>query len=229
MSLDQGIADICTAPGIKPALHILEAIRVRVAGAAYGTGTDVTDPVRVKRMNQVIAGTDPVLIDSYATGSFFKLSPMEVTHIKRAFETNAGEIDVQAAMASGRLRSYRPEDIKPTPTFTATATATPLPTVPGEPTATATPILTPTLMPTATPVPAPCVRMPADGILDINPLLDAPLVPLAAIIGGVGIVVGRRLASSLPPAAGKHSPDGTGEDDGDARRGRRQARGSGER
>ncbi len=226
VNLDQGIADILTAPGIHSDLHILEALRVRVRGAAYGDGTDITDPSRVKRMNQVVAGTDPVLIDAYATATYFSRSPMEITHIKRAFESNVGEIDVEKAVASGLLRSFRPSDIKPTPTPTATATLTPTAAPSAESTAGASPTPIPSATPllTATPTAAPRRRIIDGEILDINPLLDAPLVPLAAIVGGVGMVVGRRLAGSLRPPVQQEndrvSDDAPPGDDADAGRGR---------
>lgn len=209
VNLDQGIADILTAPGIHSDLHILEAIRVRTRGPAYGSGTDITDPTHVKRVNQVVAGTDPVLIDAYATTTYFGRSPMEITHIKRAFESSVGEIDVEKAAASGRLRSYRPADIKPTPTPTATATLTPT-GAPAGPTATPLPSATP--VPTATPTRAPRQRFVDGEFLDIDLLRDAPLVPLAAVISGVGMVVGRRLASNLREPA-KDEGDGPDAED----------------
>ncbi|MGQ9684321.1 MAG: DUF362 domain-containing protein [Anaerolineae bacterium] len=200
-SLDQGIADIVGAPAIKADLHILEAIRVRVRGAAYGDGTDITDPDRVKRKNQVIAGTDPVLIDAYAAGAYFGRSPMEIMHIKRCFEAGLGEIDVNKALEAGQLRRFRPAEvlITPTPTAAPTATAsaasegTPAP----RPTAQAAAAPAPTVA-AAAPTPLPKSRTLGDSIMDLNPIVNAPLVPLAMVIGGVGMVVGRRLARQLP-------------------------------
>ncbi len=225
-SLDQGIADIGGAPAIKPVLYILEAIRIRVRGAAYGDGTDITDPARVKRINKLLAGTDPVLIDAYATASFFGRAPMELTHLKRCFEAGLGEIDVQKAAAAGLVRSYKPGDWKPTPTPTATATATPRP----EETATRIFLPTTTPVPTVAPTSAPKRRIIGDELLALDPILDAPLVPLAVVIGGVGMVVGRRLVGGLqqpavpeaaeptppakqPPAGAKRSGE-PGEGDG---------------
>ncbi|MCL6429446.1 MAG: DUF362 domain-containing protein [Anaerolineae bacterium] len=195
--LDQGIADIGTAPAIKPVLHILEAIRARVRGAAYGDGTDITDPDRVKRLNKIIAGTDPVLIDAWATANIFGRSPMEVTHIKRCFESGLGEIDVEKAIASGRLQRFRPAQVLITPTPTVTATPTPAPEV--QPTTVMLPEQEPTATAIPTPVPtrAPTRRPAGEEIIDINTVLNAPLVPLAAVIGGVGMVVGRRLVGGL--------------------------------
>ncbi len=206
-SLDQGIADIGTAPAIKPVLYILEAIRVRVRGPAYGDGTDLTDPTHVKRMNKVLAGTDPVLIDAYATTNFFARSPLEITHIKRCFEIGLGEIDVEKAAAAGRIRSYRPSDIKPTPTPTLAPTATPTPGP--TPTGDLQPVahVAPTGKPTAEPARPRARRYTGNEVLSLDPLVDAPLVPLAAVIGGVGMVVGRRLAAGLQKQAAEAAND----------------------
>lgn len=210
VSLDQGIADIGTAPAIKPVLHILEAIRVRVQGAAYGSGTDITDPQRVKRMNQIVAGTDPVLIDSYATTAFFQRSGSEITHIKRCFEIGLGEIDLDAATEAGLIQKYRPEDIKPTPTPTATATATPRPTTAAEPDRPTDTAEAPTAAPAPSPTAPPRVARVWTGneVMDPGTLLNAPLVPAAAIVGGLGLVVGRRLAGSLRAEEGDRPSEG---------------------
>ena len=200
VSLDQGIADICTAPAIKPALHILEAIRVRVRGPSYGDGTDITDPSRVKRHNKLLAGTDPALIDAYAVLNFFGRTPLEITHIKRALETNVGEIDVERAMAAGRLRSFRPsEALRPTRTPTPTITPEVAPTES---------LLTPTPRRTVVPAtPLPSAQASGEAVIDVGPLLNGVLVPLAAVVGGVGVVVGRRMAGNLrPPAAAGPEP-----------------------
>ncbi|MDI7274564.1 MAG: DUF362 domain-containing protein [Anaerolineae bacterium] len=236
-SLDQGIADIGTAPAIKPVLHILEAIRARVRGAAYGDGTDVTDPDRVKRLNKIVAGTDPVLIDAWATSTIFKRSPSEITHIKRSFEIGLGEIDVEKAIASGRLRTFRPAEVLVTPTPTVTPTATRAPeaqlttvALPGK----VPPATTTVPSPTPAPTPAPVSRPGSQDLVDINTVLNAPLVPLAAVIGGVGVVVGRRLVAGLQQTAAEvpaTKPDeasaahGTGRAEGHVRRKARRSGG----
>jgi uncharacterized protein (DUF362 family) len=190
--LDQGIADLLATPSIRPALHILEAIRVRVRGASYGDGTDITDPVRVKRFNQVLVGTDPVLIDAYACLNFFGREPQEITHILRAYESNHGEIDVEKAMEDGRLRIYPVAELlkpTPTPTFTPAPTDWPTPTPP---------LHTPTPLPTATPYSVSQSTDTRESILNVGPMLNGALAPLAMIIGGVSAVLGRRLSGRLP-------------------------------
>lgn len=127
----EGIADINTAPAIKCQLHILEAIRVRLTGAAYGDGTDKTDPKRVKRFNQVIVGTDPVLIDAYAAETFFKhkAPPRDIPHIYLSYKAGVGDIDVAKALASGKMGLYQPSAVlatKPGPEPTISSAGRPL-------------------------------------------------------------------------------------------------------
>lgn len=208
--LDQGIADLLATPKIHPDLHILEAIRVRVRGASYGDGTDITDPSRVKRFNRLLVGTDPVLMDAYACENLFGRSPHEIMHIVRAWESNHGEIDVKKATESGRIRGYPvAELLRPTPTPSPTPAPTDWPT-PTPPIYTPTPIVTPT----------PVVSSRAgtgESIVDISPALNGALVPLAMVIGGVSVVVGRRLANGLPKAQPHDKPEDPGAEGADDR------------
>ena len=108
VQLEQGIADLNTPSPIQAHLHILEAIRVRLPeGAARQAGGDdneITNPRRVKRLNQIVVGTDPALIDAYGCINYFAIKPQELTHVKFAAESGVGEIDVAKATAEGRLR-----------------------------------------------------------------------------------------------------------------------------
>jgi uncharacterized protein (DUF362 family) len=171
--LEQGITDINGRSAIQAQLHILEAIRVRLpvgnAKMAAGNDNEITNPKRVKRLNQIVAGTDPVLIDSYACINYFGYQPKEIRYVKLAGEQGLGETDVKAALADGRLRLYKAGQPIATPTAAATATLTATPTEsatpdPPEgaaagrspaqtaPAAQATPVAaSPTTAPTATP------------------------------------------------------------------------------
>ncbi len=106
--LEQGIADINTPSPVQAHLHILEAIRVRLPTRprlqAGGPETEITHPEKIKRMNQVIVGVDPVLIDAYGCLNFFSFKPEEVAHLHHAYESGLGEMDVDKALAEGRLR-----------------------------------------------------------------------------------------------------------------------------
>ncbi len=75
-SIEQGIADINQPSPVQAQLHILEAIRVRWPypngqRVCAGPETDLTYPNVIKRMNTVVAGVDPVLVDAYGCINFF--------------------------------------------------------------------------------------------------------------------------------------------------------------
>jgi len=115
VDLHQYIADLNTA--VRPHLVILDAIRILTTRGPKGPG-------KVENPNMVIAGTDPVAIDAYATRLFKKpkakagskkdvskelpqayagedleftdkpLRPNDVRYIKLAYEHGLGQIDL---------------------------------------------------------------------------------------------------------------------------------------
>jgi len=190
--LEQGIADINSASQVQAQLHILEAIRVRLPiGASRQAGgyeTDISHPNKVKRLNQIVAGIDPVLIDAYGCINYFSVKPQELTHVKLAYEDGLGEIDVDKAVANGQLRFFTAGQPIATPTPKATAT----PTIPS----TGTPLPTATPMPEveATPAPAP-VAAAGECVNTVNPnsFLSGALIPAAAILAGAGIIARRQM------------------------------------
>jgi uncharacterized protein (DUF362 family) len=106
--LDRGIADINTTSPIQAQLHILEAIRVRLPVGrkqAGGNETEFSHPDKIKRLNEIVAGTDPVLIDGYGAVHYFGLKPRELPFITRAFDAGLGEMDAESAAREGRLRT----------------------------------------------------------------------------------------------------------------------------
>lgn len=220
VQLEQGIADLSSPSPIQAHLHILEAIRVRMPVGrrlqAGGFETDLTDPQRVKRVNEIVAGIDPVLIDAYGCVTYFGRQPKELAHIALAAAAGTGEMDVAKAQSEGRLKIYIVGQPTPTPSATATSTATatspatatagvtatPAATAtPAGPTATATPLPTHTPLPTLPPQPLPELlpTPPPAGsalctdVIDAKQLLGGALVPVAAVVTGVGLVAGRRL------------------------------------
>jgi uncharacterized protein (DUF362 family) len=223
VQLEQGIADLNTESAVQAHLHILEAIRVRLpVGAARQAGGDdneLTNPRRVKRMNQIVIGTDPVLIDAYGCINYFSIKPQELTHVKFAAESGVGEIDVEKAAAAGRLQTINvgQPTRTPTPTIAPTSTNAPTATITTTPTQGPTP--TPTRVPTKTPLPTPepfpthapppvgvAVKSDRDGassgaIANPAPFLSAALIPAAAVVAGAGIVVRQRLDRRLEPSA----------------------------
>jgi uncharacterized protein (DUF362 family) len=86
--IDQAIVDLATV--IKPQLTILDATRALVSGGPGGPG-------EVVKPNLIIAGTDPVAVDSYAVtvspwyGQNFK--GRQVKHILAAHQRGLGKID----------------------------------------------------------------------------------------------------------------------------------------
>ncbi len=89
VDLNQAIADLSTI--IKPKLTIIDATRVMTAGGPTGPGP-------VEKLNTIVAGADPVAVDSSVVplakwyGHDFKAK--NVKHIKQAHELGLGEMDL---------------------------------------------------------------------------------------------------------------------------------------
>jgi uncharacterized protein (DUF362 family) len=83
-NIDQKLADIATL--ITPTLNILDATRVMVKGGPSGGNIQ-----NVRVMDTVIAGTDPVAVDSYGT-TLFGMRGIDIGHIKEAYDRGIGEI-----------------------------------------------------------------------------------------------------------------------------------------
>lgn len=84
--IDQKLADLSTI--IKPDLIIVDAYRILTANGPNG-GT----PRDVKLTGQVIAGTDPVAVDSQAA-TLFGLTGEDIAHVKESHNRGLGEIDL---------------------------------------------------------------------------------------------------------------------------------------
>jgi uncharacterized protein (DUF362 family) len=194
--LDQAIADINTL--IKSDLIILDAVRILTTGGPDGPG-------KVESPGKIIAGVDPVAVDSYTTG-LFKLTGADIGHIRRAKAAGVGESDLTKLVIQTVTPGAAPP---PQPAATAAPTTTPAgpgPTAtisrPGSPTvpaASAAPTLAPTVAPTATatrsallaPVPTP--GLTSGGGLDLGPVAPLAAVPVLAILAAVGWAVRRRM------------------------------------
>jgi uncharacterized protein (DUF362 family) len=85
-SIDQKLADISSL--IKPDLIVLDATRIMVKGGPTGGSIE---NVTVK--NTVVAGTDPVAVDSYGA-TLFGMRGRDIGHISAAYEMGLGEIDL---------------------------------------------------------------------------------------------------------------------------------------
>jgi len=89
LNINQALADLATV--IKPHLTILDATRALTSGGPGGPG-------EVKKPNLIIAGTDPVAVDSYGVslvpwyGQNFK--GRQVEHLLVAHQRGLGKIEV---------------------------------------------------------------------------------------------------------------------------------------
>jgi len=88
-NINQAIADLGAV--IRPQLTVLDATRALVSGGPGGPG-------EVKKPNLIIAGTDPVAVDSYGVsivpwyGQNFK--GRQVEHLLAAYQKGLGKIDI---------------------------------------------------------------------------------------------------------------------------------------
>jgi uncharacterized protein (DUF362 family) len=202
--LMQGIVDINGESALRADLNILEAIRVRVPWGQYqmcaGPETDITNSKVVKRMNQIIAGTDAVLIDAYGSQTFYSYDPKELPYVKMAADAGLGEIDLDKAAASRTLQTVTvgqaPKTPEPTQAVKPSATAaitltTPLLGI----AATATPL--PTAVEEAGLAPAPAAVASSSAntpdVANPNQFLSGALIPAAAIVTGIGLAAWHRL------------------------------------
>ena len=87
--INQGIADLATV--IKPRLTILDATRAMTSGGPGGPGD-------VKKPNLIVAGVDPVAVDSYGVGIVQwygqNFKGRQVEHLLIAHQRGLGKIDV---------------------------------------------------------------------------------------------------------------------------------------
>lgn len=88
LNLNQRIADINSQ--IKPALTIIDAVRIMVRNGPTGGSLD-----DVKVMNTLIASPDVIAADAYAT-SLFGLKPTDIGYIKTGAEMKLGTMDLSS-------------------------------------------------------------------------------------------------------------------------------------
>lgn len=82
--LDQCIADLNTV--VHPALYIADATVFVITNGPDGPG-------KLKKPQKIIAGTDPVAIDTYSA-TLFGYDPRDVSVLKKAHEHGLGEMDL---------------------------------------------------------------------------------------------------------------------------------------
>ena len=86
-NMGQNLADIATV--IRPKLTVVDATRILFRNGPVGG--NLRD---VKVLDTLLASTDPVAVDSYAT-TLFNLRPEEIDSIRRAYEFGLGEMDLK--------------------------------------------------------------------------------------------------------------------------------------
>ncbi len=85
--LDINIAELNTI--VKFNLHVLDAVRILTANGPQGGRLE-----DVKVVNKVMAGTDPVALDSYGA-TLFGITGYDVPHVVNAYKLGEGEIDLK--------------------------------------------------------------------------------------------------------------------------------------
>lgn len=85
-NFDQKIADLNTV--IRPNITIIDAVRVLMRNGPQGGNLN-----DVKEMNTLIAGVDPVAVDSLGA-TLFDLKGTDLGYIRTAYEMGLGEIDL---------------------------------------------------------------------------------------------------------------------------------------
>jgi hypothetical protein len=204
--LMQGIVDINGESPFHVDLHILEAIRVRIPWGEYqmcaGPETDITNPKVVKRMNQIVAGIDPVLIDAYGSRTFYSYEPTELPYVKLAAEAGLGELDLDKATSSGHLQTVTvgqvPPPVEPNQPANQPARTVAAITVTSPPPAV---FVTTTPQPTlveeaglaAEPAGLTSSNSSSPDVVNPNPFLSGALIPAAAIVTGIGLAAWHRL------------------------------------
>ena len=213
-SLEQGIADLSSASGMQAQLHILEAIRVRIPHGSFptcaGPETDLTNPQVVARRNKVIAGIDPVLIDAFGCVDLFDIQPEELTHVLRANQSGCGDMDVEAALADGRIRKFTVGAPLLEATPVADQAASPVPqALAAKPTAILLPPAAPVEQVPASAASGGASCEPASQVFSLGGLLNKALIPAALVVTGLGVTILTRLRRRLPqgPAGAVHPPD----------------------
>ncbi len=88
-NMDQKLAELTAF--IKPNLTVIDATRVLLRHGPTGGNLD-----DVKKLNTVIAGTDPVLADAYAA-TLMERKPEDIGHIRAAADMNLGSLDLKRA------------------------------------------------------------------------------------------------------------------------------------
>jgi uncharacterized protein (DUF362 family) len=92
IDLEQGIADLSTFDKLRPSLIVMDATQALITRGPEGPG-------RTVKLDTIIAGTDPVAVDSYtvtlARWNNRGYAPADVKHIAAASAMGIGEMDIE--------------------------------------------------------------------------------------------------------------------------------------
>ncbi len=83
----QRVADLASL--VRPALTVVDAVRIMVSGGPIGG-----DPSNLRQMDTVIASHDWVAADAYATSSLFNMKPSYIRYVKAAANMGLGTMDL---------------------------------------------------------------------------------------------------------------------------------------
>ena len=87
VALGQRIADLNTV--ITPHLNVIDATRILLNNGPSGGNLD-----DVEVMNMLIASSDPIAADAYATITLFGLQPQDIESTQAGYELGLGEMDL---------------------------------------------------------------------------------------------------------------------------------------
>ena len=85
--LSKKIADLNTI--VRPTLNVLDATRVLMAGGPEGGSVE-----DVKAHNTVLASTDVVALDAFATKHFFDIDPADIGMIEASYNAGLGQMNL---------------------------------------------------------------------------------------------------------------------------------------
>jgi hypothetical protein len=204
-SLEQGIADLSTPSALQAQLHILEAIRVRIPYGSFptcaGPETEITNPNMVARRNKVIAGMDPVLVDAFGCVDLFNIQPQELTAVLRANQSGCGDMDVEAALADGRLQIFKVGMPLAAATPVAEQTVEAQTSLASsKPTAISLPPSAPLAQSSAASALEGTSCSPVEQVISVGSLLNKALIPAALVLTGLGLAILGRMRRMLPKA-----------------------------
>ncbi|MCP4198236.1 MAG: DUF362 domain-containing protein, partial [Proteobacteria bacterium] len=85
--ISKKLADLNTV--IRPTLNVLDATRILVANGPQGGSVD-----DVKVHDTILASTDVVALDAFATDHFFGINPLDIGMIENSYNAGLGQMNL---------------------------------------------------------------------------------------------------------------------------------------